>query len=103
MAAGPEHNPGEVPGDSEKSLPATGPAGKPGSKKKSSHSPYIRFSSMAIQMGLLIGLGAWGGTELDERAGNKKPIYTIILCLLAIAVSLYLVIREASKLSKDDK
>jgi F0F1-type ATP synthase assembly protein I len=72
-------------------------------KQESSYSPYIRFSSMAVQMGLLIGLGAWGGTELDERAQNEKPVYTIVLCLLAIGISLYLVIREASKLSKDDK
>lgn len=76
-----------------------------GGKKSAYNNPYIRFSSMAIQMGALIGLGAWGGTELDERAGNEKPIYTIILCLAAVGISLYLFIREASKLSrdKDDK
>jgi len=63
----------------------------------------LRFSAMAIQMGVTIGLGAWGGTVLDERAGNKKPVYTIIFCLLAIGISLYLVIRDASKLSKEDE
>lgn len=78
------------------------------SSKKSSRSfatknPIVRFSSMAIQMGVIIGLAAWGGTELDARAKNEKPIYTIILCLLGIGISLYLIIKEALKLSNDDK
>lgn len=72
-------------------------------KKPLSKNPILRFSSMAIQMGLIIGLAAWGGTELDARAKNEKPIYTIILCLLGIGISLYLVIKDASKLSKDDQ
>jgi membrane protein DedA with SNARE-associated domain len=54
-------------------------------------------------MGALIALGAWGGTELDVWSGNQKPIYTIVFCLLAIAISLYLIIKEALKLSNDDK
>lgn len=77
-------------------------ADKP-SKKSLSKNPILRFSSMALQMGLIIGLAAWGGTELDTRAKNEKPIYTIILCLLGIGISLYLVIKDASKLSNDDK
>lgn len=71
-------------------------SGKPGAN------PFLRFTAIAFQMGALIGLGAWGGTELDEWAGNSKPIFTIILCLLAIGISLYLIIKEALKLSKDD-
>jgi len=73
------------------------------SKKSITKNPILRFSSMAIQMGLIIGLAAWAGTELDVRAQNKKPIYTIILCLLGIGISLYLVIKDASKLSNEDK
>ncbi len=73
------------------------------SKKKSGANPYLRFTGLAFQMGALIALGAWGGSELDSRSGNKKPIYTIVFCLLAIAISLYLIIKEAIKLSNDDK
>jgi membrane protein DedA with SNARE-associated domain len=72
-------------------------------KKKSGPNPFLRFTGLAFQMGILIALGAWGGTELDSWAGNQKPIYTIILCLLAIGISLYLIIKEALKLSNDDK
>jgi ATP synthase protein I len=75
---------------------------KPADSKKNGSNLFLRFSGLAFQMGILIGLGAWGGTELDESYQNEKPVFTIILCLAAIAISLYLVIREASKLSKDD-
>ncbi|MBK6952445.1 MAG: AtpZ/AtpI family protein [Crocinitomicaceae bacterium] len=73
------------------------------SKKKTGANPYLRFTGLAFQMGAIIGLGAWGGSELDAWSGNQKPVYTIIFSLLAIAISLYLIIKEALKLSDDDK
>ena len=57
---------------------------------------------MAIQMFVVIGGGAWGGHELDKYYQNEKPVWTIILSLLGIAISLYLIIRSASKMSKDE-
>jgi len=57
---------------------------------------------MAIQMGIVIGAGAFGGDMLDNYYGNEKPIWTIILSLLGVGVSLYLFIKQAQKLSKDD-
>lgn len=63
---------------------------------------FIRFSSLSIQMIILIGGGAWGGQVLDHRANNEKPYYTILFSLLGIGASLYFVIKEASNMSKDD-
>lgn len=57
---------------------------------------------MAIQMGLTIGAGAYGGSLLDERYQNAKPIWTIILSLLGVAVSLYILIRGAKRISDDE-
>lgn len=76
---------------------------QPEKTKKSGINPFLRFTGIAFQMGVLIALGAWGGTELDVYAGNKNPVYTIILCLLAIGISLYIIIREAMKLGNEDK
>ena len=75
---------------------------QPEKSKKSGGNPFLRFTGIAFQMGALIGLGAWGGTELDAWAKNEKPVYTIILCLLAIGISLYLIIKEALKLANKD-
>ncbi|MDG1913269.1 MAG: AtpZ/AtpI family protein [Crocinitomix sp.] len=70
--------------------------------KKSNKNPYFIFSSMAIQMGLTIGVGAYIGTLLDAHYQNAKPIWTIILSLLGVAVSLYLLIRGAKRINDDE-
>lgn len=64
---------------------------------------YAKFSSLAIQMTVLIVLAAYGGKWLDEKQKNETPVWTIVLILIAIFVSLYQVIRAVIKISdKDD-
>ncbi len=53
-------------------------------------------------MGAIIGLGAWGGSSLDTYYQNSNKLFTISLTLLGVAASLYLVIKEVIKMSKDD-
>ena len=42
--------------------------------KKSSNTlkGYSRFSGIVIQMGVIIGLGSWGGSKLDEKFNPKE-------------------------------
>ncbi len=54
----------------------------------------IKYSNLAIQMALIIGLSAWGGNKLDNFYKNTIPIFTIILCLLGIGISLYIVLKD---------
>lgn len=63
---------------------------------------FFRMANSGVQMAILIGGGAYGGKYLDEKYGNSKPIYTIILSLLGVAIGLYLVIKEVINISKDD-
>lgn len=55
---------------------------------------FLKYSNMAIQMGLIIGLSAWGGHRLDLHYHTSKPIFTIILSLAGIGISLYLVLKD---------
>tara|TARA_B110000503_G_scaffold141087_1_gene233633 strand:+ start:844 stop:1065 length:222 start_codon:yes stop_codon:yes gene_type:complete len=71
-------------------------------KEKKNGSKFVKFSSLGVQMIVLIGGGALGGQLLDDKMQNEKPVFTIIFSLLGIFTSLYFVIREANKLSKDD-
>ena len=57
---------------------------------------------MAIQMGIVIGAGAYGGNALDSYYNNEKPTWAIIFSLLGVGISLYLFIKQAKKLSEDD-
>ncbi len=55
---------------------------------------------MALQMGVVIGLAAWGGKKLDAHYQNSKPIFTIVLSLIGIAAALYLVLKDFIKPKK---
>ena len=48
---------------------------------------------MAIQMGVVITLGAFSGSPLDKYFNTLTPIFTAILSLIAIFLSLYYFLR----------
>jgi F0F1-type ATP synthase assembly protein I len=64
---------------------------------------HLKYSSLGFQMAITIGLAAWGGNYLDGKYQTEKPVYTIVLILLGIAIAMYQVIREVSRLSKEDQ
>jgi F0F1-type ATP synthase assembly protein I len=61
---------------------------------------YIRFSSIGIQMGLIIFLFSWLGVFLDEHYSNETPWFTLVLSLLGVIGSMALIIRAVIKLNK---
>ena len=71
-------------------------------KPNSSLNQDARFSSIAIQMGVIIGISAWGGKKLDEHFNLNKPYLTIAFSLLGVAFALYLIINEVIKMGKED-
>lgn len=72
------------------------------SKNKNPLNKAARLSGIAIQMGVIIGLGSWAGYALDEKYETPKPYFTLVLALVAIAVALYLVIKEVLAIGKED-
>lgn len=70
-------------------------------KKEKSGSAYIRFTSMGLQMGVIIGFFTWLGTYLDKKQLNETPVWTIVLSLLGVSGALYLIIKEVTKMNKD--
>lgn len=63
---------------------------------------YLKFTSLALQMAILITAAALGGRWLDEKQDNELPIWTLVLILIAIFASLYQIIREVIKMGKDN-
>ena len=59
-------------------------------QKKKRLKNYARFSSLTLQMGVIIGAGAYFGKQLDAQSANQSPIFTIIFSLLAIGIALYI-------------
>ena len=69
----------------------------------SSMSKFARFSSIGIQMGVIIALFTWLGTYLDGKYQTKTPWWTIGLSLFGVVAGLVLVIREVMKMSREDE
>jgi F0F1-type ATP synthase assembly protein I len=57
---------------------------------------YAKYSSIAIQMIVIILLGAFGGIKLDQWL-NTSPIFTVIILLLSVVLSMYLVTKDLLK------
>ncbi|MCD6366850.1 MAG: AtpZ/AtpI family protein, partial [Bacteroidales bacterium] len=54
---------------------------QPSQKRKPPPNNYVKYSSLAIQMVVLIVFFVWGGRELDVLLSLKFPIFTLLLSL----------------------
>jgi len=58
---------------------------------------YLKYSGLAFQMLLVLGLAAYGGMRLDAYVGNKNPWFTILFMVLGVVGSIYKVIISVIK------
>jgi len=58
---------------------------------------YARYSSIALQMLVIIVLGVVGGYLLDKWIGWKFPVFTVLLSILSVAAAIYVVIKDLLK------
>jgi preprotein translocase subunit SecE len=58
---------------------------------------YVRYSSMVFQMAALIGLGVWGGRQLDQYLGLKFPAFTLVFLFVAIFVGMFWSLKDLLK------
>lgn len=61
---------------------------------------YAKYSGLAIQMGVIIGVGVFAGQYLDGVLAFETPWLTIFLSLLGVFIALYIVIKEVIKLNQ---
>jgi len=52
----------------------------------------LQYSNLAIQMGIIIGVGTYFGNYLDETYQSKTPWWTLILSLSAVFIAFYKII-----------
>ena len=70
-------------------------------KKRSSSFALLRYTDIAFRMGATIALGTWLGKWLDGKMGMTKPIFLLIMSMLAITTAIYMVIRDADKIRNE--
>lgn len=71
-------------------------------KEKKSLDNYARYSSIAIQMLVIILAGVFGGYKLDQWLKLNAPVFTIILSLLSVILAIYYVTRDLLKSGRKD-
>lgn len=71
-------------------------------KTKEPLNTFAQFSGIGFQMLVTIGLGVFAGVKMDEYYPNQYSAFTIIFSLASIAISLYNVIKQATKFSKQN-
>ena len=69
------------------------------SKPKNQTKYWLSLTGIAVQMGVIIYLGSWLGEWLDDKYQKDNNMFTIILTLSAVVVSMYLVIKQTKKLN----
>jgi ATP synthase protein I len=52
----------------------------------------LLYSNLAIQMGIIIGIGTYFGNYLDESFQNQTPWWTLILSLTSVFLAFYQII-----------
>ncbi len=61
---------------------------------------YARYTSIAFQMIVIILIGVFGGVKLDEWVEWSFPVFTVILSILSVILSIYYVTRDLIKWKK---
>lgn len=65
-------------------------------------SKLAQLSGIGLQMGATIFLGAYLGKYLDGKYPMEKKWFTIGLTLLAVAISLYNVLKQVNRINAED-
>ena len=55
---------------------------------------YARYSGLAFQMIAIILVGVFGGMKLDDLVKWEFPVFTLVLTLLAVVLSMYYAVKD---------
>jgi membrane protein DedA with SNARE-associated domain len=66
-------------------------------KKPKQFNSYLKYSGLAIQMAVTIYLGNLLGEYVDKIAESGSDIYSKIITLLAVFLSIFVIIRQVIK------
>lgn len=70
-------------------------------QKKSQLKALAKYSGIAFQMGFTIFLGNQIGVLLDQKYHSQEGYYSKIITLLSVFLSMYLIIKQVIKDSKN--
>lgn len=63
-------------------------------KPKKKLDDFIRYSSLAFEMIVIMGIGVFAGVKIDQWLGLGFPAFTLILMILSVIGAIYYAIRK---------
>jgi hypothetical protein len=66
-------------------------------KKLNQYNSYLRYSSLAIQLFVAIGVMGWLGYELDQYLQIKFPAFMLLFGFLAFGGMMYQIYRSINR------
>ena len=63
-------------------------------KPKKQIDDFIRYSSLAFEMIVIMGIGVWIGIKIDKWLELDFPAFTLALMILSVAGAIYHAIRK---------
>jgi F0F1-type ATP synthase assembly protein I len=69
----------------------------PENKENKGLQDFGKYSNLAFQMIVIIGVMTWCGVKLDKVLGLSTPVFTIILSLLGVFAGIYTAIKDFIK------
>jgi len=64
---------------------------------------YARYSTLALQMLVIILLGVFGGVQLDKLTHWKFPVFTVVFSLLSVILAIYYATKDLLKKKNGNK
>jgi len=72
----------------------------PDPKKTNPLAAYARYSAFVMQMGIIIVAGAFAGHFTDTFLKISIPVFSLLFSIAAIALAIWLLIKETGKNQK---
>ena len=57
-------------------------------QKRNSDSHWLRYSTLGIEMAVIIGSAVWGGVAIDRRRAASFPLFTILFAFLGLTIAM---------------
>jgi F0F1-type ATP synthase assembly protein I len=61
------------------------------------YNQFIQYSSLAIEMVVIMGLGVFAGIKIDDWLNLNFPVFTLVLMVLSFIGAIYHAIRNFIK------
>lgn len=69
-------------------------------EKKKLLENYAKYTTIALQMIVIILAGVFGGIQLDKLVNWETPVFTIILTILSVIFAIYYVTKDLLRTKK---